>query len=540
LPSGNSLNGVWALSQSHVIVVGDLGVIYRWKNQQWENGHNVVTGDARLNAVWFSAPENGWIASNDGMFLWEGIEWENHLPGSEFVAVWGTGPSNVWACGNDGVYHWDGFSWTNRDARACNTIFGLDTSHVWAGAGSEIRIFDGTTWTVAVSLPADSAVSGIWASSESDVWATYYEDASNSRVVHFDGTAWAMPGSTLGVSGAALWGDGTNIWACGPDGIVDNSSDWDTISTAQGDCNDLHGAQDGDVWAVGSGNSIMHYSSGEWISMGTLGPNATFVGVSGDTPSGYVVAVGSTLTLENRNGTWWFNPGMQGAWKGVYACSSTDVWLVGDTGVYRWDGSSLTKIVGLAAFSAYAISGTSCNRVWIGGSDNNLPQVAWWDGTSWQIESVSLPPSDPIAAIWVGASDTDVWILSESGGVMTRTGPNAWSQHLNMLASGLDVHGSIGGDVWIVGKDASGNALALQRNGGGFASHDLPGTVNAVYARSSTEVWAAGDNGLMLVWNAGDWTTRESGATVAFMDFWFAGDNAAWVVGTDKAILRTP
>lgn len=185
---------------------------------------------------------------------WDGTQWTivpnpaSSLPFTELLQVSAVSPDNVWAVGYTAgstssgfipfAEHYNGTSWTVLPAPPLGSGYqsGMLTSvsadgggDAWfggwqqlPGGGSDeigasqlVDHWDGSTWT-AVTLPAmpqgglpnqTEVISGIYAASPSDVWATTLLEngqdfeGTPSVYLHWDGSSWA----TISVPGPKEW-----------------------------------------------------------------------------------------------------------------------------------------------------------------------------------------------------------------------------------------------------------------------------------------------------------------------------------------------
>jgi len=294
------------------------------------------------------------------------------------------------------------------------------------------------------------------------------------------------------------------------------------------------GSSASDVWAVGSGGSILHNDGSKWT------------------------AIPST-TMETLHGVWGTGPG--------------EVWAVGSARtILRGPGPSMGQPVWTneAPFITgelrppgrlYALWGTSSADVRTGGEPyghaiddegtvipgNHLHRA----GDVW----ASLEGFDgrfaqgTIRSIW-GSSPEDVWISIDNSieepwargtllhGVAPAAGePLAWqvvdSQSAVVLES---LWGSSAADVWAVGYGGT-----IRRYTAGAAKWSVVdgvpthATLHRVWGTGPKDIWAVGDAGTILHFDGTTWTE----ATVAFplgkkpdlSGVWCSGPNDVWVVG---------
>lgn len=237
------------------------------------------------------------------------------------VGVWSSSATDVFVTGTEGaVVHFDGTTWTSQISGTDFEIFdlwGSSSTNVYGAVGDDdsagqvgaILHYDGVTWTHE-DIEAPYLV-GIWGSSPSDVFAV----GMWGTILHFDGHQWSQ--QTSGTT-EFLW----DVWGSSPT----------------------------NVFAVGSGGTILHYDGISW-SPQVSGTSVELRGVwVGSETSAFAVGwhstEGTTTALAYDGSSWSVaNDGFTtpAVLLGVWGRSPTDVYAVGNVGVWRYDGSSWTN-----------------------------------------------------------------------------------------------------------------------------------------------------------------------------------------------------
>jgi hypothetical protein len=299
-----------------------------------------------------------------------------------------------------------GFDAGGRDAR--------DNPGVWAAANPP--------------FPATSAtLSGVWPFDDGTVWVA---GASGSRGVasRFAQGQWTE--AVLPPNAPTLFG----LWASGP----------------------------ADVWAVGIGNTVLHYDGNAALTW-------TPVPVAGTTTS-------ATLT-------------------GVWGASSSDVWIVGQGGLILHGGQ-----LGVASEP----SGTTVDLsgVW-GLSDSEVWAIAARapvlrrKANAWSVQTATLG-SNVYYGIWVAAPN-DAWVAGDRATYHFDGG--GWTLVSSPLESATSIWGSASDDVWAVGRSSGGSGPYIARfNGVQWVAATSPSTMplQAVRGTSASNVWAVGNGGTVL------------------------------------------
>jgi hypothetical protein len=238
-PSGNSLQGVAAVSATDVWAVGysstfgtPQALVEHWDGSRWRTAPApVVTGGAQLAAVAAVGADDVWAvglqavgapgpATGTLVMHWDGAAWDvvpspNVGDRSNVLnAVAVAAPDDVWAVGTardtGGLYrtliaHWDGATWRivpSPNAAGENqlqAVAAVSRADVWAtgasndGTGSPHPLFvhwTGAGWSRVPSpggvLPCIGCRSGLAAVATDDVWAV------GSTIAHWDGEAWRL------------------------------------------------------------------------------------------------------------------------------------------------------------------------------------------------------------------------------------------------------------------------------------------------------------------------------------------------------------
>jgi hypothetical protein len=163
-----------------------------------------------------------------------------------------------------------------------------------------------------------------------------------------------------------------------------------------------------------------------------------------------------------------------GALLAVTAISDTEAWAVGGAGIRElprtpliehWNGSAWTMVPSPNAPGGqlFGASGTSATDVWAVGSYPALPQrplAEHWDGSAWSIVTTAVSDDAALNDVVAIAPD-DVWAVGFSPTGLFRPFAQHWD-----------------GSTWTV------SSLPLPPN--------ALGSLSAVSAGSSTDVWVAG------------------------------------------------
>jgi hypothetical protein len=246
----------------------------------------------------------------------------------------------------------------------------------------------------------------------------------------------------------------------------------------------------------------------------------------------------------------------------VYTASRTEAWAVGQaqvTGgetalIEEWNGSSWSIVPGApasaTASSLNGVSGTGPDDVWAVGDGPDGSFIEHWNGQAWS--QVASPANEPATAqLYAVSADgpTDAWAggSSLSGPLLEHWNGTQWSI----------VPGAIGGtpgrvlavaaisptDIWAAAAVGKHNPPSIENwNGSQWSTVSLPTgeTLHGLSAVSADDVWAVGNDGVILNWNGTQWSqvANPSGGTenLAAVDALSASD--AWVISYDGTLTE--
>lgn len=457
VPSGvtEALFGVWGSRGDDVWMVGEAGVILHFDGMTVSRVGNPLAGE-RLNAIWGRGASEVWAVGGNGTILrWDGTAWQKMLTPSSFVSlvsVFGSGPDDLYVLAGRTAWRWNGQEWqvARQEGTALLHGFARSPSDVWMlRAGGQVLHFDGATWTRDQVPTAASGLTTIAPAGEDAVWV-----GGGGGEIHLGrGGAWVQrsghiysPGlSTLNEVFAVASDD---VWACGDyqtlhwDGIVWRSQGPDTIT-----CGALFGTGADDIWMLGKLGVVLHYDGKTWGRVVTL-PDAKFsAGFSISKSLAY--AVGSTPGVIYRwQGTSWIKDttvGSSGDFRGVWASSAGDVWVVLNGGeVLRFNGSVWTSSrPAQPPLTFNGVSGNGPDQVFLVGD-----QLTRWNGSAYVNDANPLAESlRKVTAL----PDGTALAISVSGALIRWEG-GQWSALSGLLPGAQQLAAANERDVWIVGE----------------------------------------------------------------------------------------
>ncbi|HWP38050.1 MAG TPA: Ig-like domain-containing protein [Gemmatimonadales bacterium] len=274
-----------------------------------------------------------------------------------------------------------------------------------------------TSWETMTS-GTTSAVWDVWGTSADNVFAV-----TSTSSLRWNGTSWSEVDTSFGFrsgtsvagladtsvyritgqrvfkhNGALAWAEVYNagttldaIWVASPRAIFAvatnqvhrfNGTSWVTDAVS-GNLNDVYGFSETEVYAVGEGAVILRYDGSSWSSLGG----------GGDVPSG--------------------------ALYGVWGTSGSDLYVTGNFGLWRYDGTSWTHL--LTSGSRYGIWGTGSSDIYFVGGSGSLQR---WDGST--VSTYSGVSSEQLESVW-GYGSQAVYVVGWNGTILrgTRSGGGA-------------------------------------------------------------------------------------------------------------------
>jgi hypothetical protein len=370
--------------------------------------------------------------------------------------------------------------------------------------------------------PADDAASMVLperdAADEADVADGEVDsgcDASDSKCVSTalscDQAAWCPVPTTVSTlfSLTAVWGSSkSDVWAVGSGGTIihNDGAAWKiTPTTVHNTFHAVWGTGPNDVWAVSMTDAIFHSNgfvngSAEW----TLAPAAKLT--ANDTNPRIVLSIWGAPGGDLRIGTRAravFDPST-GLLPFFNQYTKTDV--DGGVGWTRVEGmGTVHGFWGSSATDLWLIADDSERNGWQRGiTMHGTPALDAGDGgaeLAWQ--AVDSQSSLLLEAIW-GSSANDVWAVGDEGVI----------RHL-----------TAGATRWEIVPSPTTNAL------------------HAIWGSAANDVWAVGDFGTILHWDGATWSASTAAVPVGtkrhLYGIWGSSANDVWIVGDGISLHYT-
>lgn len=295
------------------------------------------------------------------------------------------------------------------------------------------------------------------------------------------------------------------------------------------------GSGKNDVWAVGSGGTIVHWDGTAWKQTPT-GVKNTFHAVWGSGPTD-VWAVSMTDAIFHSNG---FSGG-SAAW------------------------AKMPNVSDEFPMTAMSIWGTTADDVRIGTRarlifDPKTGQYSAIDqytiksdgdgGVAWE----PVTGDGNVHGFW-GSSPTDLWLIADNSERnnwekgLTRHGVAAkggleWTSVDSQSTVVLEgIWGSSANDVWAVGD--KGTIRRMKKGALRWEIVTSPTTepLHAVWGSGANDVWAVGDSGTILHWDGTAWKPSAAAFGVGLKPnlygVWGSAANDVWIVGDNVSLHYT-
>jgi hypothetical protein len=297
------------------------------------------------------------------------------------------------------------------------------------------------------------------------------------------------------------------------------------VCSPSGWCRALDGTLAGnlsvrDLWGTGSevfavaadntNGTLLRFDGTRWKTHAT---GAFPLRTGAGTNASLLVASSNGAILTANNGAFASIATTNRIWTSMHSITPTDVWMVGHFGsgsgaaarVRHFDGGAYTdtNIGGTFDLGWHLLSvSAASNSVWaVGAAVPNGsvtatvgPIVASYNGTTWSVDN-TLPTGQYLRAVYAAAPN-DVWAVGDAGVIIHFDG-NDWSSSTSGVTQPLYAITGLGNTLWAAG----GGGVILKKVGTGAWTTEVSGTtrtINALWATSATDVWAGGEQGLLL------------------------------------------
>jgi hypothetical protein len=263
------------------------GIVMHWDGKDLTEVASTGNERGRTGGrwIWGNAANDVW-ATGGSAVRWDGHSWKSFpapLPRMDTEVLRSSGPNDVWITDASFLSHWNGSQWSlsrlGPEMLDVNAIWTNGPGDAWA-VGSNARTdklggliahWDGKTWTITQATSTSSSLSTVCGRNDHDVWAIGWVNLPQDRrqpwnirhqgvALHWNGSDWINTPVPDQLGSRDAWCSKTGeVWTVGGNVI----SHWDgkewTSSTSERNLTGISGSETGDVWAVGTGGTLLHY-----------------------------------------------------------------------------------------------------------------------------------------------------------------------------------------------------------------------------------------------------------------------------------------
>lgn len=516
-----TLRGVYAFSGTNVWAAGG-DVILRWDGTRWSRVNDAGGYVNLVDLVKAATTSDVFALSKTGaLYRWNGAQLTRVSDvasgGASLKRLWAYAPDQIWAVGDGGaIYFWNGARWTleaSTTTRNLRGVWGQSPTTMWAvGETGTVLRRGGTGWAAMSGPTTSAALNGVWGTATSNLYVV----GDMGSIFGFDGAVWTAENTGITSDLQAISGsDASTIIAVASNGTVLSRSAprmWTSLvsPTTRG----LFGVSSlvgGDLFAVGDGGVRINRAGGGWrISDDDGLPRP--VGIAGD---------------GSANGRF-FTVGIPQVMRPISEWTATAPVWTGQTSL----ATNITlRAVSFRVFNdAMAVGDTgTCVR---------------WQGTVWGSCSAGLAGN--FYGVWFDPMDFRNAVAAGQNGAVSRWNGTSWSQFANNQTQnlyGITGVATAGGDAWAVG----GGGI-IQYCSGAMCSVEVTSgvkpTLRAIFAFSTSEMYAVGDTGTILRRNLAmmpPWETITGPTTANLYAVWgtMTPSKALYAVGAGGMVLRS-
>lgn len=437
-------------------------------------------------------------------------EWQSPLPQSNPL-------NSVWVEENSGTVYLvgdfgtlitiNGSNVTLEDvdqSTALTAVWGNSQNDIWVCGNAGLMLhFDGESWTE-VESGTSTTLTSIFGTAEDDIYAV----GRNGTIIHYDGTEWSEVEFDAPRDLFGIWGSSSDYYyAVGDQGLIVHfdGTAWDTTNTiTTRSLTAVWGIAD-TVIAVGQQGKVIinnGNSPNEWTA-DDIETDFSFSSVWGDSPANlFVTSVGGRVYQRTING--WISPfpGVEEL-RDIHGPSPDEFYFCGDNGiVYRVDGGDLvTRVLPrLVSNRLRAIDGLTGNRVFAGGDRGTFVtrQFSGWQGMLYGAQ-------DTIRDIWA-AHDNAVYAVAQNK--ILRYDGHYWKTMFtdtDSLANFVSIWGRSTSDIWAAGD----YGIVQHWDGMSWNRVQTPDDrfISAIRGDYAGNIYTAGEGGTIRKYDGAGWTT---------------------------------
>jgi len=267
--------------------------------------------------------------------------------------------------------------------------------------------------------------------------------------------------------------------------------------------NDIWGASESDIYAVGDQETILHNDGTGWSIVSSLGNGAPFRDVSGNSGSN-IYAVGDDGVVKYFDGNDWTDPtnfiNTSADLNGVWVSTGGEVFIVGGTPptggtavIFHYTGSDWEPMESSTGNILEAVWGSSATDVFAVGASGT---ILHYDGFEWL--SMNSNTNDDLTCVW-GSSGSDVFAGGSSTSIYHYDGNN-WIDPVNdgSVQYPNDLWGSSDSNVYAVGGNDAGEIDHFDGSTWRLQYPLANNFPNGVWGSAKDNVFVVGNTGMIM------------------------------------------
>lgn len=563
-PCHEDINQVLSGNDYAFWAVGNHGKILRFDGNQFVPMVSPTTLD--LHGIVMLSPGDGWIVGGSSdperpgesiILRWDGLAWNPfpHPPSAGLTKVSFSTPDDGWTISRLGeTLHWNGTAWEKVDqphAATLKAIFALYPHDVWAvGANSAsdslLIHWDGSQWNLVPSPAPYLTFYDIEMVSPTDVWLVGWD----WNFYRWNGTDWTMYSyeyPEYGYLRDIQMNSAVDGWAVGDYGaiLLWNGVNWLPKSDSSGLSPALHSvsAYSGSGWAVGQGGVIQRWNGSEWLLFRSADPRI-YQDIDSSAPDN-VWAVGNKGLIKQWVGNAWTDRSLepQNNTLSISVASPNNVWVGANQQMWQWGGSNWTSYAS-EGFSFFQVDWDG-TEIWSSNSSTECDQDSCWSSSN--ITQGVISQNFPISNFYLN----DLEMLSPSLGWavgdhnMGVPGPtiynwdgDSWTSDSAVTNNISKIEASSPDNAWALGLTGLYNNAILRWNGMHWGYQPCPQglTLTDIDISPQGGVWIAGDSFLHWSGTAWDPLSVPTGNQILGLDM--DSNTHGWAVGENSVILE--
>lgn len=285
------------------------------------------------------------------------------------------------------------------------------------------------------------------------------------------------------------------------------------------------GTSSKDIFAVGQKGTIIHYDGDFWELMDS-GTDLQLNDIWGTSPHD-VFACGYNIVLHYDGIGWTKMEGIGfGFFTSIWAHEPDDVFMVGDDNIYHYNGEHWANVTSDSYPMLRGVFGFTSDNVYVVG-DGGI--ILHYDGNNWTHMEFTLNREEDyvrrnnLFCVWGSSPDQ----IIAGGEVQLFFNGTTWREMDGTNNFGLQgIWGTSINNVY-----AAGSTYIMHYNGISWRGRDYLDTTD-IFGFSTNDVFAVGNNGLILHYNGYSWSPMTGVVTNTVSDIWGSAQSELFAAGS--------